>query len=622
MVAVASSLPSVTVAAVLVVARALAERHELERPSVDAILKATGASRSRAYELAARVQALLPSLVGAPGRPAKNEPIATTSETSDVTQAVLAYVMGHPGSVSAGSVRQHYSDAFRRFMLDLRAKHEALDVDAFATAAHVPVGTMKDWVRDPAHPHEEPSVPEPPAPPRPSAQDAQIQTVLDAWTRWAGTFVDFCAHVRDDLHVAFGRDLIGRILAVHAARRPVRREGRSPDESALRGSFRTFFPGAQWVGDGMQVPVVVDGHRFTFNFELDVDAYTGAFTGACVGREEDTAAVVDAFRDGIATTRANPLALLLDNRPSNHTPEVDSVLGETLRIRATPERPQNKAHVEGAFGLFSQILPDLVLDTRAGLRELAGSFLSVVVQTWARTVNHRARADRGGRSRVDLYSESPTHEQIEDARRQLRETAERQERARRTLEARRRPEVLELLDGYFSRLRLLDPERHFRIVIAGHPLDAIIDGVAIFDAKRRANTLPDGADARYLLGIVKNVTTRTELEIFASTLYDMRVEARDFMLRKLAERRDADLVNATVDETVAHCVDEALATPSELERTFWLHSLADVIRGRDEAQHKSLLLAASRRITATFAVSPRERQDAVRVLTDRLVKVA
>jgi hypothetical protein len=450
-----------------------------------------------------------------------------------------------------------------------------------------------------------------------------MQTVLDAWARWEGTFLDFCKHVRTDLHVPFGRDLISRILNVHGARRPARREGRSPDESASRGSFKTFFPGAQWVGDGMQVPVVIDDQRFVLNFELNVDAHSGAFVGASVRREEDAAAVIEAFRDGVATTGAPPLALLLDNRPSNHVPEVDAALHETIRIRATPERPQNKAHVEGGFGLFSQTLPDLVLDTRAGPCALASGFLSIVIETWARTVNHRPRDDRGGWSRVELYADNqPTDEQIDNARRNLRETAARQERARRTLAARRRPEVLELLDGYFARFGLLDPEHHFRIAIAGFPLSAIVDGAAIWNAKVAAGTLPDGVDARYLLGIVKNVTEVDELMAFAAELYDRRVEARDFMLRKLAEKRDAALADADTDKTLAHCVDQALATTSELERTFWLNSLADVIRSRNDSERRALLLVASRRISATFAVPHRERQDAIRLLGDRVVKVS
>jgi hypothetical protein len=606
----------------LVAARAAAKSYDLERPSVDAIVTATGASRSRAYELAARLAELLPGLAGAVGRPAKPAP-PPASDAAESTHEVLDFVMAHPGSAGGGGARQrHYSDAFRHFVVELRAKHDALDIEAFAAAIHVPLGTIKDWLRDPAQDAPDDDVAGPPSPPRPPAEDAQMQTVLEAWARWDGSYLDFCEHVRTHLHVPFGRDLIRRILEVHGARRPARRDGRTPDESASRGSFTTFFPGAQWVGDGMQVPVVIDGQRFVLNFELDVDAHTGAFVGASVRHQEDAAAVIEAFRDGVATTDAPPLALLLDNRPSNHVPEVDAALGETRRIRATPERPQNKAHVEGGFGLFSQTLPDLVLDSRDGPRALASRFLSIVIETWARTVNHRPRADRGGRSRVELYADGqPTDEQIENARRALRETAARQERARRTLAARRRPEVLELLDRYFTSFGLLDPERHFRIAIAGFPVSAIVDGAAIWSAKVAANTLPDGVDARYLLGIVKNVSEVDELMAFAAELYDRRVEAHDFMLRKLAERRDAALANADLDKTLAHCVDEALATTSELERTFWLHSLADAIRSRDAGERRPLLLAASRRISATFAVTHRERQEAIRLLGDRVVKV-
>ncbi|MBU0595374.1 hypothetical protein KJ567_01655, partial [Candidatus Bipolaricaulota bacterium] len=61
------ALPPICLAAVLLLARAIAGQHELARPSVGAILAATGASRSRAYELVARLAALLPTLLRAPG---------------------------------------------------------------------------------------------------------------------------------------------------------------------------------------------------------------------------------------------------------------------------------------------------------------------------------------------------------------------------------------------------------------------------------------------------------------------------------------------------------------------------------------------------------------------------
>lgn len=446
-----------------------------------------------------------------------------------------------------------------------------------------------------------------------------MQTVLDAWRSWEGSFVDFCQHVRHDLRVPFGIHLVRRILNVHAQRTTARRPGRSPDELALRGAFRTFFAGAQWVGDGMQVPVIIDEQRFVFNLELDVDAHTAALVGASVRDEEDSAAVVDAFADGRVTTGAPPLALLLDNRPSNHTPQVDAALGDTLRIRATLARPQNKAHVEGAFGLFSQILPLLVLDMRQDPRHIARTLLLLVVDVWARTTNHRPRRARKGNSRVDLYAQTPTPEQIDEARQALRQTLERQEQARRTLEARRRPDILALLDDAFAELELLDPERHVRLAIAGYPRDPIVNGIAIFRGKKHARTLPDGVDARYLLGIVKNVTAKTEGEYIAEELFDQRTQMRDRILAPLIAERDALLAKGDLSTTIATCVDHALAIPTSLERRFWLDSLAAAIAAQPEPARRDLFLNAARRIEATFSLAPDERHDAVRYVADRLI---
>lgn len=78
--------------------------------------------------------------------------------------------------------------------------------------------------------------------------------------------------------------------------------------------------------------------------ELMVDTYSGGFVGMSIREEEDSAAVTEALVDGIATTQEEPLGLLLDNKPSNHTDEVRAALGDvTIPIRATTHRPQNIA---------------------------------------------------------------------------------------------------------------------------------------------------------------------------------------------------------------------------------------------------------------------------------------
>jgi hypothetical protein len=611
------ALPPAWLAAVLLLGRAIGERHEIAFPSGDAILKATGASKSQAYEVAGKLVAILPTLVRAPGRPAKDEPAPPSSAAADVTRAVLAYVMSHPGCVDREAKRQRYSTEFRRFVLGLHITHASLDLEAFADGVGVPMGTLKDWLRNPCASPEAPTSQLPPA--RDDLETLHIQSVLDAWTRWQGSFIDFCGHVQRDLRVPFGRALVRRILHTHGRRSPARRQGRGPDEVALRGAFRTHFAGAQWVGDGMQVPVVVDGHRFVFNLELNVDAHSGAFVGASVRDNEDSAAVVEAFADGVATTGAPPLALLLDNKPSNHTADIDAALGETIRIRATPERPQNKAHVEGAFGLFSQILPPLVLDIGTNAHDVARRFLGLIVAVWARTTNHRPRKDRDGRSRVDLYSDAIDAQQIEQARRELRELAERQERARRTLEARRRPEALALLDEHFARLALLDPQRHIRVAIARYPTNAILSGLSTFDAKRRTGMLPDGVDARYLLGIVKNVAAKTEGELFAEILYKNRIEARDRFLAAIRAEREALRSEPNVALIVGICAEKALAAEGPLGRAFWLDALVQTLRDQPDCDRKRLYLHAARQIESCFDVAPRDRHDAIRYVADRLV---
>ena len=123
-----SVCPSVA-CALLLLARAMCESLALPAPTVAAILAATKAPRSTAYELLDVLVELLPTLVRTRGRPPTPTP-TPTPESGALTRAVLGYVMGHPGCVRRGEARQHYSDAFRRFVLDLRAEHEAVEIEA------------------------------------------------------------------------------------------------------------------------------------------------------------------------------------------------------------------------------------------------------------------------------------------------------------------------------------------------------------------------------------------------------------------------------------------------------------------------------------------------------------
>ena len=614
------SLPPSLVAGTLLVAIPLLKDLGLPHPTATAALEATGAARTTAYKAKAALEEALPGLLRPPGRPPSEPEDDSSSEVmTAVHAAVLAYVFEHPGCVSGSELRRTYSDGFRRCVLDLCAAHAKVRLQTLAQACGVPLPTLKSWLRG-----EVPQV-EPPknlaAIPDSSPSVSQIETVLQAWEKWKGKFLPFCEHVQYHLRIPFGRKTISDILEAVGARIPKRRGRPDPDASALRGAFDTFHPGAQWLGDGAELVVEINGQRFACNLELNVDAFSGALVGACISPVEDAAAVADAFADGVACTGAPPLALLLDNKPCNHCEAVDLALGDgTIRIRARPFKPTDKPHVEGSFGLFAQQAPPLAVQAST-LDELAGQIAVLVFTAWARAVNGRPRKDRDGKSRIDLYkSFKPTPEEIARAKEEMRKRLRKQERARRTRERRLDPAAAQLLDDAFQRLGLEDPERHFRLAIASWPLDAIVEGIAIFEGRRKAGTLPERADAAYLRGIVRNVALENEGWQIAEALLRERLSARDRFLQhlgcKLEEIEEEDL---DPEELIKQLADKALEAKRRIDRIFWLRAAADAIQDQEPENHKHLLRIAARRIHSTHSIPSDQRQAAARFLFAKVI---
>lgn len=612
-----ADVPNPVVAALLLSASSRMAALALPHPSPKAIFEATGAKRSQSYLLSKRLEELLVQVTRRPGRPPKPAAESSPARRTDVVTQVRDFIIEHPGCVTGSRARRRYSDSFRRFVLTQVEAHPNLPRDVLAEATAVPLGTLKDWLAGGAKDLAEAPAPAvAPATPRAPA-DPHIQTVLDEWSTWDGGFVPFCEHLQRDCQIPFGRTLISTILEGNGVRLRKRRQGRSPDELALRGQLETFFPHAQWVGDGTAIPVDVDGELHVFNLELDVDAYSGAFVGAHVSEVEDSEAVIATFRDAIAATGRKPLALLLDNKPSNHCPAVDEALGENiLRMRATSYRPQNKAHVEGGFGLLKPTLDGLTLEGGSPA-ERAESFLRALIIATSRAINHRPRRDRGGRSRVDLLGDEPTPEDIERARAALAERMRQQEHRRNTLAARQNPVVRAIITAAFKRLELLDPNGHFLTAIARYPVEAVVEGIAIFEGRHLAGTLPT-ADVRYLLGIVRNIAEEREGWEIAEALWKGRVDAQGRLARHLRAKQHQ--VDAAVDPravTDAY-LDHALTAPSRHERFFWLNATADWIRRHPADDHERLCRLAARRIHVSRAVPHRDRLAATRYLAGKL----
>jgi hypothetical protein len=550
---------------------------------------------------------------------------------------LFRFVKKNPGCIIHRGIRTKYHPLAVEFLLNLHIEWPDLPLTAFCQATDVSVDTRRDWLAKtktaPALKRAaEPAGPSPEATEEPMAeseaehvrlQSAQMQSIINEYAQWKGPFIEFVAHIRKNVRIPFSPAIIADILQ-HAGLRDIeRRPGRSPDEKALRKQFETWFPGAQWVADGSPIPVSIEGQQFTFNLELMVDTHTGAIVGLDARPQECAAAVLSAFEDAKETTGSTPIALLMDNRLSNHTPEIVSAIDPTFIINATKGRPQNDGHVEGAHGLFQQRIPTLDIPSTKP-DQLAHSILLLVAMTCARVLNHKPRRDRNNKSRAQLYSDTPSPEVKAQAQAALKERAERMKKAEQTRNARMNPVVRALVAELFEQMKIDDPHGNILAAIARYNVDHVTGAMAIFRAKLPSISLNKGQEGRYLLGIVKNIAQRDQNNAIATNLWQLRLKARDLAMLALdRERRAADnQLSQNIYALINHHIDKATAQCPTIDRDFWIHAVAQLISLRPQHQHESLYVRATNRIHTAFQLPNKERQALARSLAQKLIPLA
>lgn len=623
-------------AGLLLAARSSLKRLGLPHPRVAEVLRATGVRASRAY---ARRAAILDGCAA----PARQPRDARTShdEGSDaatLTRQLLCFLMDHPGAVSGTAARRSYSLGFRRFVLALRRAHGEMPAGAFCRAVHITPSLLQSWQ---ARPEDDTPAPEGPGATRAQAASRaashavkSLAQVLDAWQQWHGSLDGFCAHLQRDLGIPWKRGVVTRVLAEHGVRVP--RARRRTAAHAPRGRFRSPFPGAQWVSDGTPLTIRVDDRTHRFNLQLVVDTATAAPLGMSLRDQESGASVVEAYRHAVATTGRPPLALLLDQRPCNHGAHVARLEREIMLVHAARGRPQTKGHVEGAFGLLAQTMPRLRVDTREP-RALARQILALLVECWARTLNHRPRRSHGGRSRAELYrANEPTPAARAAARTALHERWKHGRRVRAARRARHPSAARAFVRGALARLGIDDADLVEELM--AHPFDAVVAGLATYEGKRMAGTLPPDVDGRYLLGVVRRIADHDEGLYTADALWHLRTAARAQLTERLRERVraldracdgrpcdgracDGSGPEARREARVDSRIDAALAATARVERGFWLAAAGALICEAGAGESAALYRRAARRIHAALDLAYRERLACVRALAVAAVAI-
>lgn len=593
-------------AAVLLLARDLCPEWPI---TVKEILTLTTAGKSQAYELKKRLLDLLPELMGRPGRPA-----ATTPEPSsqiEILQAIQNYLMEHPGAVAAQGDRRSYSDGFRRLLVDLAAPGQPADglpLADLATLVQLPLGTLKDWFHGRSSPVESDTPSENASPEAPVSEvirNTHLQTIAMLWQSWEGTFQDFCRTAREEHRLPYGPTFIGDfLLAAGLRQRRSKPHGEAP---WCRNSFRSLFPGAQWLGDGTSVALFMQGHPFVFNITALLDVASNATVGFAVTHSESVEALKQAYADALETTGEGPLSLTLDNKPCNLSPDVTEAVKDVTLLYGTPGRGQSKAALEGSFGLFKQALPDLEVSGDTP-QEMARSVLQLVLRAWFRGRNRRPRRRFEGRCPAEVYQNSaPTPEELKLYRQWVRELQRRQERARRTREARLDPVRIQLLEDGLSQLELEDST--LAKSLARYSRESILRGLMIFEAKKKLDKVPHEAQQQknYLGGIIRNVDARLELEYYADFVLNQRLRARDFCLAPLTEAASRVEASTPPEDRPRSFIDRALNSKFAIDFRFWTKAAASALQALPATLRGALYKPLTRRVAVSSKTSKARR---------------
>jgi transposase InsO family protein len=558
--------------AILTLARQLAEVLEVDPGAPLAqTCRDLGANRTSVYEQLQRLLTCLGQLLQArAGRPTADAAPEPEPQPA-LTIEVLEYRIHHPGAVIDHPRRTTYADAFRRFVLEHHDRWQGT-LEAFAKAVRVPLDTLRDWIADDRAEDLEPRLKTRPSVPANASQLTRL--IVDEWMRWVGPARPFIAHAAQCFELSAAQ--VARLMKILAiiSSRPRRTTPRD------RGSTQELSPGTMLVTDGKWLTVQLTASEQTLylNWQGIVDQTTGCDTAAVVTPQEDATAVQQAFVGSVRFLGGCvPDALLHDNKPCYD----DQTLQQTLKncgtdmIPATLGRAQNKAILEGAFGLFQQRVGNLRLDDTDD-DTLIRSAVQEIVRAYTAATNHVPRIELDGRSRLQALQDAcPTDEQ---RRRDEDFLARLKADHRRPRSPQPRPESLKLIEHVFERFELAvhDPNGKLRRYLATFSPAAIRRAAAVLAAK--IEHLDRRYAHRYLTQVIRKQQDELDLERAAEELLELCQRQRQDWTHD--EQQHFEILaqqHQDPAELAAAVAQRAAFGGLPLQATFWKNKLLELL---------------------------------------------
>ncbi len=586
---------------------------------MEEVLEATGASRSRTYGLAARLPEYLPDRgVGRPRKDESKEDVSALRLELQVTWLVRGHMALHPGAVTKRDERVQYSDGFRSFALDLvgpGGEAQALTAKQAAHALGISVHTLNSWL------HHGPSKlrkakeeapatePAPPGEPAGANWPHEVEAILSFWKTWEGNLTGFCDAMADK-GIKMSRGIIEQVLFATGERdrKPHQRHGMGSE--VVRGAIERFFPNAQVATDGKYVELTLDGIRHRFCWQLVTDVATGAYLGFDVRDQEDGAGFLNAYEQAKVTAGSTPVAALRDNRACNVSSAVEAGLkrDNVLSMTSRKGRPQTNGTTEGAFSLFEQSMPDILLSSSSH-REMARSIIKYILTAYCSGRNQTPRKLLRSTTPAEAFSQPSVGDgEREEARQRLDKL---NKRARRTGKRRDRrqeqPAVRKLMHELLVRIGVDQPRKGTIDKLATLGLDASAEAAGIVLAKLDNGLEITGDPERYLLKIAINLANRNEDIAAFEHVLRIREKAGQIILEPL-HNEDARLrTTLSTENYLTTTAGLALDADTRIDRHFWwqhtLNTLA-TMTGDKRTEHTRHL---ARKVATRYALHYRER---------------